>query len=83
MIFIIFTDIYYFMFAPTLCYELNFPRSKRIHLRFLVRRLGEIVRNLLFWFYLLVNNLNIFIKGFSSNTTINTSSTMDSSHIDE
>lgn len=22
-------DIYYFMFAPTLCYELNFPRSQR------------------------------------------------------
>ena len=23
-------DIYYFWFAPTLCYELNFPRSGRI-----------------------------------------------------
>lgn len=31
-------DIYYFMFAPTLCYELNFPRSARIRKRFLLRR---------------------------------------------
>ena len=23
-------DMYYFWFAPTLCYELNFPRSGRI-----------------------------------------------------
>ena len=23
-------DIYYFWMAPTLCYEVNFPRSKRI-----------------------------------------------------
>ena len=23
-------DIYYFWYAPTLCYELNFPRSNRI-----------------------------------------------------
>uniref|UniRef100_A0AAY4D987 O-acyltransferase n=1 Tax=Denticeps clupeoides TaxID=299321 RepID=A0AAY4D987_9TELE len=32
-------DMYYFMFAPTLCYELNFPRSSRIRKRFLLRRL--------------------------------------------
>ncbi|XP_023933327.1 diacylglycerol O-acyltransferase 1 [Lingula anatina] len=31
-------DIYYFMFAPTLCYELNFPRSARIRKRFLLKR---------------------------------------------
>ncbi len=24
------SDIYYFWLAPTLCYELNFPRMKRI-----------------------------------------------------
>ncbi|CAH2311441.1 diacylglycerol O-acyltransferase 1 [Pelobates cultripes] len=34
-------DIYYFAFAPTLCYELNFPRSPRIRKRFLLRRLFE------------------------------------------
>ncbi|KAF4022136.1 hypothetical protein G4228_014093 [Cervus hanglu yarkandensis] len=34
-------DLYYFLFAPTLCYELNFPRSPRIRKRFLLRRLLE------------------------------------------
>uniref|UniRef100_A0A4W4EJA3 O-acyltransferase n=1 Tax=Electrophorus electricus TaxID=8005 RepID=A0A4W4EJA3_ELEEL len=34
-------DMYYFVFAPTLCYELNFPRSPRIRKRFLLRRLFE------------------------------------------
>ncbi|TKS88279.1 Diacylglycerol O-acyltransferase 1 [Collichthys lucidus] len=34
-------DMYYFIFAPTLCYQLNFPRSPRIRKRFLMRRLFE------------------------------------------
>uniref|UniRef100_A0A3Q0S9M6 O-acyltransferase n=1 Tax=Amphilophus citrinellus TaxID=61819 RepID=A0A3Q0S9M6_AMPCI len=33
--------MYYFVFAPTLCYQLNFPRSPRIRKRFLIRRLFE------------------------------------------
>ncbi|XP_058515450.1 diacylglycerol O-acyltransferase 1 isoform X2 [Ochotona princeps] len=37
------TDLYYFLFAPTLCYELNFPRSPRIRKRFLLRRLLEML----------------------------------------
>ena len=37
------SDIYYFMFVPTLCYELNFPRSQRIRKRFLIRRGLEMV----------------------------------------
>uniref|UniRef100_A0A8P4GDF6 O-acyltransferase n=1 Tax=Dicentrarchus labrax TaxID=13489 RepID=A0A8P4GDF6_DICLA len=37
-------DMYYFVFAPTLCYQLNFPRSPRIRKRFLIRRLFEMVR---------------------------------------
>ncbi|KAK7873998.1 hypothetical protein R5R35_013410 [Gryllus longicercus] len=36
-------DIFYFMLAPTLCYELNFPRSERIRKRFLMRRMLEVV----------------------------------------
>ncbi|RWS23904.1 diacylglycerol O-acyltransferase 1-like protein [Leptotrombidium deliense] len=36
-------DLYYFMFAPTICYELNFPRSQRIRKRFLIRRFIEMV----------------------------------------
>lgn len=36
-------DVYYFAFAPTLCYELNFPRSPRIRKRFLLRRLLEML----------------------------------------
>lgn len=36
-------DLYYFMFAPTLCYELNFPRSLRIRKRFLLKRIVEML----------------------------------------
>uniref|UniRef100_A0A6Q2Y8Z2 O-acyltransferase n=1 Tax=Esox lucius TaxID=8010 RepID=A0A6Q2Y8Z2_ESOLU len=36
-------DLYYFVFAPTLCYELNFPRSPKIRKSFLLRRLCEMV----------------------------------------
>ncbi|XP_077404715.1 diacylglycerol O-acyltransferase 1a [Vanacampus margaritifer] len=43
-------DMYYFVFAPTLCYQLNFPRSPRIRKRFLLRRLFE----MLFFMQLLV-----------------------------
>lgn len=35
-------NLYYFLCAPTLCYELNFPRSPRIRKGFLVRRFAEI-----------------------------------------
>lgn len=27
-------DLYYFILAPTLCYELNFPRTQRIRKRY-------------------------------------------------
>ena len=37
------SDIYYFIFVPTLCYELNFPRTERIRKRFLFKRLFEVV----------------------------------------
>ncbi|KAM9783201.1 diacylglycerol O-acyltransferase 1-like [Neosynchiropus ocellatus] len=36
-------DIYYFIFAPTLCYELNFPRTPSIRMSFLLRRLFEML----------------------------------------
>jgi len=36
-------DLIYFFFAPTLCYELNFPRNDRIRKIFLLRRLLESV----------------------------------------
>ncbi|XP_034030804.1 diacylglycerol O-acyltransferase 1-like [Thalassophryne amazonica] len=36
-------DMYYFVFAPTLCYELNFPRSARIRMSFLLKRLFEML----------------------------------------
>lgn len=36
-------DVYYFAFAPTLCYELNFPRSPKIRMGFLLRRLFEML----------------------------------------
>ncbi|XP_067904998.1 diacylglycerol O-acyltransferase 1-like [Heterodontus francisci] len=36
-------DLYYFLFAPTLCYQMNFPRSTTIRIRFLLRRLFEMI----------------------------------------
>lgn len=36
-------DIIYFMCAPTLCYELNYPRNERIRIRFLMRYIIELV----------------------------------------
>lgn len=36
-------DMSYFLFVPTLCYELNFPRTARIRKRFLIKRLLEMI----------------------------------------
>lgn len=36
-------DLLYFLLAPTLCYELNFPRTSRIRKRFLLKRILEVV----------------------------------------
>ena len=36
-------DIYYFWAAPTLCYELNFPRTSRVRTTFLIRRAVEVI----------------------------------------
>lgn len=36
-------DLFYFLVAPTLCYELNFPRTTRIRKRFLIKRILEVV----------------------------------------
>ncbi|KAL6429860.1 hypothetical protein ACFW04_007613 [Cataglyphis niger] len=38
-----FVDLYYYILAPTLCYELNFPRTQRIRKRFLIKRILEVV----------------------------------------
>ncbi|CAH8614177.1 unnamed protein product [Heterobilharzia americana] len=37
------TNMYYFMFAPTLCYELNFPRTLTIRKQFLFKRVFELI----------------------------------------
>jgi hypothetical protein len=36
-------DLYYFMIVPTLCYELNFPRTSRIRKRVLMKRMLEVL----------------------------------------
>lgn len=36
-------DLFYFILAPTLCYELNFPKTSRIRKRFLLKRIIEVV----------------------------------------
>ncbi|CEF62930.1 Diacylglycerol O-acyltransferase 1 [Strongyloides ratti] len=38
-----FYDIYYFMVAPTLCYELNFPRTPGRRKTFLIKRIIEMI----------------------------------------
>ncbi|KAJ1195350.1 hypothetical protein NDU88_004631 [Pleurodeles waltl] len=50
-------DMYYFIYAPTLCYELNFPRSPRVRKRFLLRRLFE----MLFFIQLLIGLIQQWI----------------------
>ncbi|OON14275.1 hypothetical protein X801_09933, partial [Opisthorchis viverrini] len=37
------SNLYYFIFAPTLCYELNFPRTLTIRKAFLFKRLFELL----------------------------------------
>ncbi|XP_075992328.1 diacylglycerol O-acyltransferase isoform X2 [Anticarsia gemmatalis] len=36
-------DLFYFLLAPTLCYELNFPRTARIRKRFVIKRVLELI----------------------------------------
>uniref|UniRef100_A0A095B049 O-acyltransferase n=1 Tax=Schistosoma haematobium TaxID=6185 RepID=A0A095B049_SCHHA len=36
-------DIYYFILSPTLCYELNFPRTMTIRKQFLFKRVFELI----------------------------------------
>ena len=38
-----YSNMYYFVAAPTLCYEINFPRTDRIRKSFLIRRCIEMV----------------------------------------
>uniref|UniRef100_A0A7N8XUZ1 O-acyltransferase n=1 Tax=Mastacembelus armatus TaxID=205130 RepID=A0A7N8XUZ1_9TELE len=58
-------DMYYFVFAPTLCYQLNFPRSPRIRKRFLMRRLFE----MLFLMQLLVGLIQQVRRTFTWHTS--------------
>ncbi|CAH8625965.1 unnamed protein product [Schistosoma intercalatum] len=37
-------DIYYFILSPTLCYELNFPRTMTIRKQFLFKRVFELLK---------------------------------------
>ncbi|CAL4139820.1 unnamed protein product, partial [Meganyctiphanes norvegica] len=37
------SDLYYFLLVPTLCYELNYPRSQRIRRGFLLKRIFEVI----------------------------------------
>ncbi|CAB3397671.1 unnamed protein product [Caenorhabditis bovis] len=37
------SNLYYFMFAPTLCYEFKFPRTHRIRKHFLIKRTVELI----------------------------------------
>ncbi|RXM95572.1 Diacylglycerol O-acyltransferase 1 [Acipenser ruthenus] len=45
-------DLYYFLLAPTLCYQLNFPRNVIIRKWFVARRALEIAPNNFIWIIL-------------------------------
>ena len=37
------SDLYYFIFAPTLCYDLNYPRNPLIRKKFVIKMLFKFV----------------------------------------
>nr|CAD2165028.1 unnamed protein product [Meloidogyne enterolobii] len=37
------SNLYYYMMAPTLCYELNFPRTPAIRKTFIIKRITELI----------------------------------------
>lgn len=37
------TNLYYFMLAPTLCYEMRFPRTARRRKSFIIKRAVELI----------------------------------------
>lgn len=43
-------DIYYFICAPTCCYEINYPRNQRIRIGFFIKNILEFVSCFLFSF---------------------------------
>ena len=43
LFYVLVSDLYYFMFVPTLCYEMSFPLSSRMRKRFLMKRIAEVV----------------------------------------
>lgn len=76
-----YSNLYYFAVAPTLCYEINFPRSDRIRKSFLIRRCTEMVTFL--WFFSINLLINFFFLiycyclGVFGNTSVCAHSTMD------
>uniref|UniRef100_A0A8C6PMT7 O-acyltransferase n=1 Tax=Nothobranchius furzeri TaxID=105023 RepID=A0A8C6PMT7_NOTFU len=57
-------NMYYFVFAPTLCYQLNFPRSPRVRKRFLMRRLFEMLLTIKVIFQWMVPTIQNSMKPF-------------------
>lgn len=59
-----FSDLYYFLLAPTLCYQRDFPCSPKVHINKLLHRLMEMViwKLWLLYFLLLIRNINIKMK---------------------
>jgi diacylglycerol O-acyltransferase-1 len=55
------TDIAYFTFAPTLCYQVEYPRTPKIRKLFLLRRIGEAVSTL-FAYVILIVNVQLFFS---------------------
>jgi len=72
------SDVYYFFYAPTLCYELNFPRSERRRKMFLLKRLFEVVMPLSVPMYRNYNlQFECVIVGVFASTQFGLDSTMD------
>ncbi|XP_026322632.1 diacylglycerol O-acyltransferase 1 isoform X2 [Hyposmocoma kahamanoa] len=71
-------DLFYFLLAPTLCYELNFPRTTRIRKRFVIKRLLEVI----FGIHLILALFQQWMIPSVTNS-VDTFSTMDVARITE
>ncbi|KAJ9057755.1 hypothetical protein DSO57_1019542 [Entomophthora muscae] len=48
------SNYYYFIVAPTLCYQISYPRSEKIRIGFVMKRLSECFLSNLFTYFLVV-----------------------------
>ncbi|KAI0227255.1 hypothetical protein L0F63_007234 [Massospora cicadina] len=48
------SNFYYFVLAPTLCYQISYPRTPSVRVMFVIKRLSECLLSTLFMYFLVV-----------------------------